>query len=137
MPATTFNRIFFGVWTLLFLLFAFWQWNDPDPLIWISIYGFAALMSAFAAAGRFYQPLLAFGVIFGFAGFLYMYPGAVSEWIAQELQQQDLSMKTQHMEEARESFGLLLVSLIMGVAFYVGWRRTGQKEKETTSSPAA
>ena len=130
MPGMTFNRIFFGIWTLLFLLFAFWQWNDPDPLIWISIYGFAALMSALSAAGRFYLPLLAFGVFFGFAGFLYIYPGAVSEWIAQELQQQDLSMKTQHMEEARESFGLLLVSAIMGLAFFVGWRRKEKLQQE-------
>jgi hypothetical protein len=121
MPAA--SRIFFGVWCLLFLLFAYWQWNDPDPLIWIGIYGYAALMCGLAAAGRFLLPLLLAGVLLGIAGFFYMYPGGIGDWIAQEWQQQDLSMKTQHMEEARESFGLLIVALILGVAAWVGWRQ--------------
>lgn len=130
----TFNRIFFGIWALLFMLFAYWQINDPDPLIWISIYGYGALMAALAAMRRYPMPLLAFGFLFGIAGFFYMYPGAVSDWIAQEWQQQDLSMKTQHMEEAREAFGLLIVSLIMGVATFVGWRRRRQRPNAKQNS---
>ncbi|EMR02745.1 transmembrane 220 family protein [Cesiribacter andamanensis] len=116
-------RIFFAVWSLLFLLFAYWQWNDPDPLVWMGIYGYAALMCGLAASGRFWLPLLAAGVLLGVAGFVYMYPGGIGEWIRQEWQQQDLSMKTQQMEEAREAFGLLLVALLMGVAAWIGWRR--------------
>ena len=119
---TTFKRIFFGVWSLLFLLFAYWQWNDPDPLLWISIYGYGALMALLAAMGKHPLPLLLFGVFFGLAGFLYLYPGAIGDWIAQEWQQQDLSMKNQHMEEAREAFGLLIVSGILGIAAFLGWR---------------
>lgn len=119
---TRFNRLFFGLWALLFLLFAYWQWNDPDPLLWISIYGYAALLSALAAMQRFFLPLLLLGVLAGLAGFLYMYPGGIGEWVAREWQQQDLTMKTQHMEEAREAFGLLVVAAVMGIGSVVGGR---------------
>jgi len=37
---------------LVFTLAAFVQWNDPDPLLWISLYALAALLSLAAAAGR-------------------------------------------------------------------------------------
>lgn len=126
----TFNRIFFGIWSLLFLLFAFWQWNDPDPVIWMAIYGYAAIMTVLASIGRYPIPFLTIGFFLGLAGFLYMYPGALNEWIAQEWQQQDLSMKTPHMEEAREAFGLLIVSLILGMAAFFGWWRKNQARKK-------
>lgn len=116
-------RLFFGFCSLLFLLFAYWQWNDPDPLVWISIYGYAALMSALAAFGRYPVPLLLAGAVAGFMGGLYFFPASVSDWVLQEWQQQDLSMKTLDMEEARESFGLLIISVVMATGAYVGWRK--------------
>lgn len=116
-------RFIFGFFSLLFLLFAYWQWNDPDPEMWVSIYGFASIMSALAAFGRYPIPLLLTGAIAGFIGCLYFFPASVSEWVLQEWQQQDLSMKTLDMEEARESFGLLIISVFLGLAAYVGWRK--------------
>ena len=116
-------RLFFGFCSLMFLLFAYWQWNDPDPLVWISIYGYAALMSALAAFGRYPVPLLLAGAVAGFIGGLYFFPASVSDWVLQEWQQQDLSMKTLDMEEARESFGLLIISVVMATGTYVGWRK--------------
>lgn len=117
-----FIKVFFWVWTLLFLLFAYWQWNDPDPWLWIPVYALAALLSAMAARGLYSLPVLSVYIIICLAGFAYLYPGAIGEWIQQEWEQQDLSMKTQHMEEGRESFGLLIVVLVMAVALYFGWR---------------
>lgn len=117
-----FRKIFFGVWTLLFLLFAYWQWNDPDPWLWIPIYGLAALLTAMAAGGKYSLPVLSVFIVLCLAGFVYLYPSAVGEWIQQEWQQQDLSMKTQQMEQGRESFGLLIVALVMAIALYFGWR---------------
>lgn len=116
------SQIFFGLWSLLFLLFCYWQWNDPDPVIWMSIYGFAALMCGLAAVNRFYIPLLIFASVLGFIGSLYFFPNSVVEWIRQEWQQADLSMKTVEMEETREFFGLLIFSCLMGLAAFRGWR---------------
>lgn len=123
------SRIFFGFWTLAFLLFAYWQINDPDPEIWVSLYVYAALMSGLAAAGRYpLIPLLA-GAVLCLVGGIYFFPASVSEWVGQEWQQQDLSMKTIDMEEARESFGLLLVSLVTATAAALGWRKKRTPER--------
>lgn len=124
------SRIFFSVWSLLFLLFAYWQWNDPDPEVWVSIYCFAASLCALAAFGRYYVPLLFTAAIAAFLGGVYLFPASVRDWILQEWQQADLSMKTPDMEVARESFGLLIISVIIGLAGYRGWvkrRRTGSR----------
>ena len=119
-----FRRIFFWVWCLLFILFAFFQWNDPDPWLWMTIYGVAAILCAMAARGRFPMPVLLTIIALCIVGAIYLYPDySVSEWIQQELQQQDLSMKTQNMEEARDTFGLLSVAVILSVAAIFGWRQ--------------
>ncbi len=128
-----FRRIFFGVWCLLFILFAYWQWNDPDPWLWIPIYGGAAVLSAFAAAGSFSRPPLSVCIALCLAGFVYLYPSSASEWIQQEWQQQDLSMKTQNMEEGRESFGLLIIALVLSVALYFGWRSHLHRDRSQKS----
>lgn len=36
-------RILNGIMLVLFVSWAGFQYNDPDPLIWIAVYGFAAL----------------------------------------------------------------------------------------------
>lgn len=45
-------RIAAGAMTALFLVSAVVQWNDPDPIYWIAIYGAAAILSARAAQGQ-------------------------------------------------------------------------------------
>jgi uncharacterized protein (DUF2236 family) len=129
-----FRRIFFGIWCLLFILFAFWQWNDPDPWLWMTLYGGASVLCAMAARGHFPMPLLLIIVAGCLIGAVYLYPGAVGEWVQQEMEQQDLSMKTQSMEEARESFGLLIIAIILSVAAFVGWR-TKTKPKTVSDRP--
>lgn len=140
-----FRRIFFGLWCLFFLLFAFWQWNDPDPWLWMTLYVAAAVLCALAAMGRFPMPVLLTLIVACLIGAVYLYPSSVNEWIQQELQQQDLSMKTQSMEEARESFGLLIVAIILSVAAIFGWRtrafrsgasNIGVKERRNTAERA-
>lgn len=117
------NSIFFGLWSLLFLISAYLQLNDEDPWVWVSIYLVAAVLSALAAIKNYPLVPLAVGAVLCFFGFVYYYPSSVSDWIAQEWQQQDLTMKTTAMEEARESFGFLLIALVLLAAFIVGLRR--------------
>ena len=124
------SRVFFGLWSLLFLLFAYWQWNDPDPEVWVSIYCFGAIVSSLAAAERYYVPLFSVAAIAAFLGGLYFFPSSVREWIVREWQQGDLSMKTQDMEVARESFGLFIVSVVVGLATYKGWIKNRSEKKQ-------
>ena len=115
--------IFFGIWSLLFVVSAIVQLNDGDALVWIVIYLIAAGMSALAAWGRYPIVPLAIGAALCLIGTVYLFPSSVWEWIAQEWEQQDLTMKTMAMEEAREAFGLLLIAIVFIVALWVGWRK--------------
>lgn len=118
----TFTKYFFIFWFLAFLLFAYWQLNDPDPEIWVPIYLVGALFSAMAVKGK--HPLIPLTVVIiaCIAGAIYFYPESVSEWVSYELEQKDLSMKTQESEEARETFGLLIMALVLSVSAWIGWR---------------
>ncbi len=40
------------VLTALFILFAYFQWNDPDPYIWMALYFYMAGVCLFAAYNR-------------------------------------------------------------------------------------
>lgn len=119
----TFSRYFFGFWFFVFLLFAYWQFNDPDPEIWVTVYIVAAIFSALAYRGIYPLVPIVIVILICFAGAVYFYPDSVSEWVNYELENKDLTMKTQQSEEARETFGLLIMGLVLSVAAYLGWRK--------------
>ena|SRR5690554_5548832 len=120
-------RIFFGIWCLLFVFSAFVQLNDVDALVWVTIYLIAAVLSAMAAMRRYPLVPLAIGAVLSLLGVLYYFPPSVGDWISQEWQQKDLTMKTMAMEEARESFGLMLVFIVLSIALYTGWKRRNRE----------
>ncbi|TXK46745.1 hypothetical protein FVR03_10400 [Pontibacter qinzhouensis] len=124
-------RGFFGFWCLAFLLFSYWQFNDPDAWLWILIYGFSAVMCGFAAFGIYHKSLVTTSAVLFLFGFALLYPSSVSEWITQEWAQKDLSMKTNAMEQARESFGLLIAGVVMALAAAASWRKHDQNAPAT------
>ncbi|MFT2009634.1 transmembrane 220 family protein [Pontibacter sp. 13R65] len=129
-------KYFFGFWCLAFLLFAYWQLNDPDAWLWILIYGFAALMCGLAAFGICYRYLAATSAMLFIFGFALLYPSSMSEWFNQEWAQKDLSMKTDDMEQARESFGLLIAGVIMAIVAWHGWRQSATTAPAKTKTAA-
>lgn len=114
---------FYGLWVLLFSLFAYWQFNDPDPEVWVSIYAVAVIFSLFAIRGIFPKIPLTLVVVLCLLGAIYFFPGGVGEWITAEWAQKDLTMKTPQMEENRETFGLLTISLVLSPALYQAWKK--------------
>src|SRR5688572_33447590 len=76
-------RIVNFILAVLFLLFAFVQINDPDPVIWILIYGAMAVLSIMAIF-EYYPKKFLIGllVLFVIYGFVYI-PG-VTEWLRQD-----------------------------------------------------
>ncbi|MCH6234747.1 transmembrane 220 family protein [Cognataquiflexum rubidum] len=117
-----FPKYFFIFWSVVFLLFAYWQVNDPDPQIWVSLYILAAIFCGLAARGK--HPLIPLGIIIVacIVGAVYFYPTSVSKWVNYEMENKDLTMKTQDSEEARETFGLLIIAAILSVSAYFGWK---------------
>jgi hypothetical protein len=118
-----FSKIFYAFWTIAFLLFSYWQFNDPDPWIWVLVYWIAAGFTILGYKEIF--PLVPLGIAIVTCGIfaIVLFPTSVTDWIQFEMEQKDLSMKTQSSEEARETFGLLTVALIMSIAFIQGWKK--------------
>ncbi|UZD22666.1 transmembrane 220 family protein [Algoriphagus halophytocola] len=118
----TFNKIFYGIWIFLFALFAFWQLNDVDPEVWVTIYAMAMLFCVFAVRGIFPKIPLTIVVVVCVLGAIYFFPGGVGDWISDEWAQKDLTMKTPAMEENRETFGLMIIALVLSPALYKAWK---------------
>ncbi|MCU0429563.1 MAG: transmembrane 220 family protein [Cytophagaceae bacterium] len=98
---------------LLFILFSVVQLNDPDPMVWIGIYGLVSIMSFLA----FFKKIgaLPFWLLIPLflAGSIYLWPSKY-EGIS-------MPMHTKPgIEEARESLGLAIaVACMMAQAFWL------------------
>lgn len=105
----------------LFLFAAAVQYNDPDPLRWMAIYGLAALACVLFLAGRppRWAPALVGVVALAWAGTLA--PGVVGRVSIGELFQ-SYRMLSEPVEEAREMGGLLIVAAWMGALRLAGVR---------------
>jgi hypothetical protein len=101
-----------GVMCALFLLSVAVQYNDPDPWLWMPLYGLAAGLAGLGAAGRL--PLRANAA----AGVLYL---ALFAWWAPTLLEarpeafESFHMRAPEDEAPREAGGLALCALWSGV----------------------
>lgn len=104
------------VLAVMFLLFAFVQINDPDPILWISIYGIMAVVCIMAAFQYYIKPLM-WILLAGFLVYLViLYPG-MQEWMAQPdksiLFDDVMKMQYPYIEESREFLGLLICIVVL------------------------
>ena len=111
-------KIFNLILAVMFLLFAFLQVNDPDPVLWIAIYGSMAAVCIMAAFRYYIKPLLWF-LLAGFLVYMFiLYPG-VKEWLAQPDQSvlfdEGMKMQFPYVEESREFLGLLICVIVLVV----------------------
>ena len=105
----TFFKIFGWFFSLLFLFSAILQYSDPDPLIWIAIYVAATALSVGFALGNMRPLLPLVAGILALAGAFYTFQ---EHFVGFEFQQ---GMINNEVEEGREAFGLLIVSVVMFV----------------------
>jgi len=113
----------------LFTLFAAVQYNDPDPVVWIAIYGLAAIASA--AAGLRPRSSWLVPAIVGVVAALWS--ASLSTRILGAPMDIEQVFGTTRMintavEETREALGLLLVAAWMGVLTWRGLRQ-GRKTR--------
>jgi hypothetical protein len=109
--------------TVVFLVAAALQYNDPDPLRWVAVYGLAALACLLALAGRLPRPAPALVGVAALAWAAVIAPGVVGRVSLGDLFE-SYAMKSEPVEEAREMGGLLIVAAWMGVLALAGSRRT-------------
>jgi hypothetical protein len=104
-----------GFLCVLLALFTIVQYNDPDAILWILIYGIPTIWAGFAAyrPGAFARHQLFLGV-FGLnilavgAGAIYMWPSEVSTWWDNE--------------EVREGLGLIITTVALLLVAVTLWR---------------
>ncbi len=100
----------------LYLLFAFVQVNDPDPVRWILIYGVLAVSCILAAFGVYYRLALLALLVLCSVYAVALFPG-VQEWMRQDnplmLFDGIARMEYPFVEEAREFLGLFICIAVL------------------------
>lgn len=104
----------------IFVLFAYWQLNDPDWIKWVMMYGFVALVAgwnAFSQPAR-WLPLAGLGIAFIWLATLLP---DFWNWLQSGAPTITGQMKAEspHVELTREFLGLLIVVLALGA---YAWR---------------
>lgn len=94
---------------VIFFSFAIVQYNDPDPLVWMIIYGIVAVVCALAAFGKYYVWLILAGMAVCAIELMNTVPGFM-DWINRGMPNIAETMKAEksYIEYAREFFGLVL-----------------------------
>ena len=114
----SFFKIIAFIFSVLFIWAAILQYNDPDPIMWYSIYGVAAIASLLFA----FKMLSLWMALILFFAFLI---GADVDWPTQFEGYAIGEGDIKNIEMGRESSGLILCALVM---LLYAWRiRKGWK----------
>lgn len=104
------------VLAVMFLAFAFLQVNDPDPVLWILIYGLMAVVCILAAFNTYYKVAMIV-LLVGYSVYCFFLIPGFQEWMAQEdksvLLDDVMKMQYPYIEETREFLGLLICIIVL------------------------
>jgi hypothetical protein len=103
-------RYLFMLLFVMFSGFIFLQYNDPDPLLWMALYGYIAVLLALGIFNIYNKFLIAAGLLIYFAGAIYLFPSVI-EWLTKENGKnfmQSMNNEKMYIEETRECAGLLI-----------------------------
>lgn len=104
------------LFTIIFTLFAYWQLNDPDPILWVPVYGSVVYVSAQAIRGKVNCELVSILFVLSLMAGIQLW----SEMTAWEGFITDgLAMKTMNQELAREAVGLWICSAALALFYSV------------------
>lgn len=125
-------KIFNLLFCLLFVLSAALQYNDPDPYVWIPIYGYGAVLCWLAFRGKYYPRACLAGIVVYavYAGWLFFTTDGVLDWINKhESENIAQTMKAQKpwIEDTREFFGLIILIVVLGMD-YIYAKRKGSSQ---------
>lgn len=105
--------------SIVFVLFAVVQLNDPDPELWVPIYMLAAVNSFLIFKKKIIPILIIISMVGYFAGAVYNFdPIFFTDWLDEELANQTTQMKSVLQEEGREFFGLTICFATMATYMF-------------------
>lgn len=117
------------IFSILFLLFALLQYNDPDPYLWIPIYLYAAILCWLAYRGRNYPIAYLRGILFYslYAAYLIFTHDGVIDWYTQHNAEnlvQTMKAEKPWIEDTREFGGLLILIVALALNYRKAKRST-------------
>lgn len=110
-----------GIMLLMFVFSAAVQYNDPDPLAWMFIYGAAAVACGLEIRRKAPLWLPAAIAIIALASAASLYSRARDVPVASLFAEWE--MRNINIEEAREMYGLLIIAVWMIVIVVARWSR--------------
>ncbi len=108
-------KILNAFFAAVFLLSAYMQYNDPDPIAWIAIYGYGALVCTLAFFKKDNRIWHYAGIVFflSYAIYLFFAPDGAYSWFTLHSAENiagAMSNNKPWIESTREFFGLLILS---------------------------
>ena len=121
------NKVSKLVLSGLFILFAYFQLNDPgDSTLWIAIYIILAALYGFAAFGKYSRIILGACMIGLLGGVVYLFPSMIEFFTNDDGigLAQTMNNDFPYIEEARECGGLMIG--LVALAYL--WWESGKKQ---------
>jgi hypothetical protein len=103
-------KIFQFIFGATLIAFASLQFNDPDPIIWVSFYTLCAMVPTLLLFNKFYRSLFWIAVVGCTLEIMISAPGAYQYFLhrAQEPLMQGMNADKPYIEECREFLGALI-----------------------------
>ena len=116
------------LFAVLFLIAAGLQYNDPDPYVWIPIYLYGTVLCWLAFREKFHPTACLVGAIAFFVYSLYYFftENGVLDWIRQHNAENiasTMQAEKPWIEDTREFFGLIILSIVLLINYYYAERR--------------
>ena len=127
-------KIFNLLFAILFVVCAALQYNDPDPILWIPIYLYAAILCFFAFRGKYYVTAMLTGITLYvlYAIYLFFTDNGVVDWVTKheaESLTQSMKASSPWIEDTREFFGLCILTFVLLIdVLYVRRKRLQGRE---------
>ncbi len=121
-------KVFNITFTIIFILFAALQYNDPDPYVWMPLYLYSAVLCWLAFRNRFYPKAYVAGIIVYAAYALYKAfdTNGLIDWITiyhEENIAETMKAEQPWIEETREFFGLMILIAVLLINFFYARRK--------------
>lgn len=118
------SKILSGILSFVFGLFAYFQFNDPDPILWVTIYGSVFLVSFLRLINVYYKRRVILILMVLIILYSTVYIPGVLEYLTQPNKNElfgAMYKEKPYIEESREFFGLLIA--VIGLILHLGVKK--------------
>ena len=115
------SKILCFVFSVTLLAFASLQFNDPDPVIWVSFYMICGLVPGLLLFNKFYAPLFWLAASICVIQLVIGGPGAYQYYLHMEEEplMQGMNQAKPYIEECREFLGALIALALVATSKFL------------------